>query len=207
MFNEAMFICILHKGIIGRILTIYHRFTTVFVLPINVISICNKQKPHAREAQIEAGLERVRARTMAMHSSEDVGAATATMFTELEKLGIQNLRGGITIIKAGDKQEVWGVTNLPDGKTIRSIGEFDMHLHPLWRELLKAKLNNGDYNYYRLAGKDKEDYINILNATPNYLSQPIKEFPDVHVQSYFFGEGAIWTNSLQPHSEETKQVP
>jgi hypothetical protein len=143
---------------------------------------------------------------MAMHSSEDVGAATATMFTELEKLGIQNLRGGITIIKAGDKQEVWGVTNLPDGKTIRSIGEFDMHLHPLWRELLKAKLNNGDYNYYRLAGKDKEDYINILNATPNYLSQPIKDFPDVHVQSYFFGEGAIWTNSLQPHSEEDKQV-
>jgi hypothetical protein len=97
----------------------------------------------AREAKIEAGLERVRARTMAMHSSEDVGAATATMFTEIEKLGIENLRGGITIIKAGDKQEVWGVTNLPDGKTIRSIGEFDMHLHPLWRELLKAKLNNG----------------------------------------------------------------
>jgi hypothetical protein len=61
-------------------------------------------------------------------------------------------------------------------RTIRSIGEFDMHLHPLWRELLKAKLNNGDYNYYRLAGKDKEDYINILNATPNYLSQPNKRF-------------------------------
>jgi hypothetical protein len=67
-------------------------------------------------------------------------------------------------------------------------------------------VNNGDYNYYRLAGKDKEDYINILNTTPNYLSQPIKEFPDVHVQSYFFGEGAIWTNSLEPHSDEQKQT-
>jgi hypothetical protein len=34
----------------------------------------------------------------------------------------------------------------------------------------------------------------------------IKDFPDVHVQSYFFGEGAIWTNSLEPHSEEQKQT-
>jgi signal transduction histidine kinase len=201
-----MYIALTIKELSEESSQIYNRFTTVFGHTYRRYLDLQQAEANAREAQIEAGLERVRARTMAMHSSEDVGAATATMFTELEKLGIQNLRGGITIIKAGDKQEVWGVTNLPDGKTIRSIGEFDMHLHPLWRELLKAKLNNGDYNYYRLAGKDKEDYINILNATPNYLSQPIKDFPDVHVQSYFFGEGAIWTNSLQPHSEEDKQV-
>ena len=206
MFNEGDVYAWTEKELTEDELTIYRRFTTVISLTYKRYKDLQQAEAQAREAKIEAGLERVRARTMAMHNSEDVGAATATMFTELEKLGIQNLRGGITIIKAGDKQEVWGVTNLPDGRTIRSIGEFDMHLHALWRELLKAKVNNGDYNYYRLAGKDKEDYINILNATPNYLSQPIKEFPDVHVQSYFFGEGAIWTNSLQPHSEEDKQV-
>ena len=206
MFKEGDVYAWTEKELTEDELTIYRRFTTVISLTYKRYKDLQQAEAQAREAKIEAGLERVRARTMAMHSSEDVGAATATMFTELEKLGIQNLRGGITVIKAGDKQEVWGVTNLPDGRIIRSIGEFDMHLHALWRELLKAKLNNGDYNYYRLAGKDKEDYINILNATPNYLSQPIKDFPDVHVQSYFFGEGAIWTNSLQPHSEEDKQV-
>ncbi len=165
-----------------------------------------KAEANAREAQIEAGLERVRARTMAMHSSNDVGVATATMFTELEKLGIENLRGGITIIKPDQKQEVWSVTNMADGRTVRAIGVFDMKLHPLWRALLEGKERKEEYLYYWMAGKDKEDYINILNATPNYLAQPIKEFPDVHVQSYFFGEGAVWTNSLQPHSEEDKQV-
>ena len=81
-----------------------------------------------------------------------------------------------------------------------------MRLHPLWRALFKAKENKESYDYYWLAGKDKEDYVAILNATPNYLGQPIKEIPDVHVQSYFFGEGGVWTNSLQPHSEEDKQV-
>ncbi len=206
MFNEGDVYAWTEKELTEDELTIYRRFTTVISLTYKRYKDLQQAEAQAKEARIEAGLERVRSKTMAMHSSEDVGAATATMFTELEKLGIQNLRGGITIIKAGDKQEVWGVTNLPDGKTIRSIGEFDMHLHPLWRELLKAKLNNGDYNYYRLAGKDKENYINILNATPNYLSQPIKDFPDVHVQSYFFGEGAIWTNSLEPHSDEQMQT-
>jgi hypothetical protein len=182
------------------------RFARVFGLLYRRFLDLQKAEANATEAKIEASLERVRARTMAMHNSDDVSAATATMFTELEKLGIQNLRGGITIIKPDEKQEVWAVTNLADGRTIRSIGVFDMHLHPLWRELLKAQVDKNDYNYYWLAGKDKEDYIDILNATPNYLAQPIKEFPDVHVQSYFFGEGAIWTNSLEPHSEEQKQT-
>jgi signal transduction histidine kinase len=182
------------------------RFARVFGLLYRRFLDLQKAEANAREAQIEAGLERVRARTMAMHSSEDVSMATATMFTELEKLGIENLRGGITIIQPDQTQEVWSITNLPDGKTIRAIGVFDMRLHPLWRALFKAKDNKEDYDYYWLAGKEKEDYIAILNETPNYLAQPIKEIPDVHVQSYFFGEGGVWTNSLQPHSEEDKQI-
>jgi signal transduction histidine kinase len=48
--------------------------------------------------------------------------------------------------------------------------------------------------------------VRILNKSPNYLSQPIKEFPNVHFQVYFFGEGGVWANSLQPHSEEDKQI-
>jgi signal transduction histidine kinase len=182
------------------------KFASVFSLTFRRYQDLKKAEAQARESQIEAGLERVRARTMAMHSSNDVGVATATMFTELEKLGIENLRGGITIIKPDQIQEVWSVTNIADGRTVRAIGVFDMKLHPLWRALLEGKERKEEYLYYWMAGKDKEDYINILNATPNYLSQPIKEFPDVHVQCYFFGEGAVWTNSLQPHSEEDKQV-
>ena len=38
------------------------------------------------------------------------------------------------------------------------------------------------------------------------MPQSIQQFPDVHFQVYYFGEGAVWTNSLQPHSEEDKQV-
>jgi signal transduction histidine kinase len=206
MFNEGDVYAWTEKELTEHELTIYRRFTTVISLTYKRYKDLQQAEAQAREAKIEAGLERVRARTMAMHSSDDVSAATATMFTELEKLGIQNLRGGITIIKPDQTQEVWSVNNLAEGKTVTAIGVFDMRLHPFWREIFKGFEKKDDYHYYWLAGRDKEEYIAILNSTPNYLAQPIKDFPDVHVQSYFFGEGAIWTNSLQPHSEEDKQV-
>jgi signal transduction histidine kinase len=190
----------------GSTINLLERFAAVFNLTYTRFNDLQQAEAQANEAQIEAGLERVRAKTMAMHSSEDVSTATATMFTELEKLGIQNLRGGITIIKPDQTQEVWAISNLPEGRAIRSIGVFDMNLHPFWQDTLKKRNNNEDFGYYWLAGKDKQNYIDILNSTPNYLKQPIKEFPDVHAQTYFFGEGAIWTNSLALHTEEQKHT-
>src|SRR5436309_5162728 len=51
----------------------------------------------AREAAIEAALERVRVRAAAMHDSKDISSASAAMFNELDKLGIAKLRCGIAI--------------------------------------------------------------------------------------------------------------
>jgi hypothetical protein len=62
------------------------RFAKVFDLTYTRFNDLKQAEAQAREAKIEAALERVRAKTMAMHSSEDVSAATATMFTELEKI-------------------------------------------------------------------------------------------------------------------------
>jgi signal transduction histidine kinase len=182
------------------------RATSVFSLAYTRFSDLQQAEANAREAQIEAGLERVRARTMAMHSSEDVSTATATMFTELEKLGIENYRGGITNIRADQTQEVWSVNNLAEGKTVKAVGTFDMNMHPIWQRLFQGWEKKEEFQYGYLTGKEKEDYIKILNTTPDYLSKPIQNFPDMHFQSYYFGEGAVWSYSLQPHLEEDKQV-
>jgi signal transduction histidine kinase len=182
------------------------RATNVFSFAYTRFQDLQNAEIRAREAQIELALERVRARTMAMHSSEDVTSATATMFTELEKLGIENVRGGIAIISENKTMEVWGVTNIADGKTVKGAGTFDMGAHPLWQQLFKGWENKNESFIGYLAGKEKEDYIKIINSNPGYLSQPLVQLPDMNFQSYYFGQGAIWTYSLQPHSEEDKQV-
>jgi signal transduction histidine kinase len=185
---------------------IFNRFAGVFGQTYRRYLDLQKAEAQAREAQIEVSLERVRAKTMAMHNSEDVSAATATMFIELEKLGIENFRCGINHIKSNRTQEVWSVANVAEGKTVKAVGVFEIDAHPFWQQMYNDWMDKKEFVYYYLEGKEKEDYVKILNATPNYLSQPIREFPDIYFQIYFFGEGAVWAMSLQPHSEEDKQV-
>ncbi len=189
-----------------REIEILNRFAKVFEQAYTRFLDLQKAEAQAREAQIEVSLERVRAKTMAMHSSEDVSSATATMFTELEKLGIENFRGGITNIKTNHTQDVWSVNNLAEGKVVRAIAIFNIDAHPFWQLIYKEWEKKKEFLHYFLAGKEKEDYIKILNSTQNYLSHPIKQFPDVHFQVYYFNEGGVWTNSLKPHSDEDKQI-
>ncbi|MDQ6609945.1 MAG: hypothetical protein M3Y85_09010, partial [Bacteroidota bacterium] len=194
---------------------ILKRFGKVFEQTYTRFLDLQKAEAQAREAQIEVSLERVRARTMAMHSSEDVSAATATMFTELEKLGIENLRCGITIIHKNKTQEVWSVSNTIDvsedgttqqKKIVLAASTFDMNAHPLWKLIYEKWIDKENFLHYYLAGKEKEDYFKILNTTKNYLPQAIQQFPDTNFEVYFFAEGGVWASSLQPHSEEDKQI-
>jgi len=190
----------------GESKTVMKRFANVFNLTYNRFLDLQKAEAQAREAQIEAGLERVRARTMAMHNSEDVTTTISTVFTELEKLGIENLRCGISIISKDRTMEVWSVSNVGEGKIVKGAGSFDMNAQPIWQHLYEGWEKKEELQESFLAGKEKEDYIKILNANPTYLSQPIRELPDMYREAYYFGEGAVWTYSLQPHSDEHKQV-
>ena len=118
---------------------ILKRFASVVDLTFKRYFDLQKAEANAKEAQIETSLERVRSKTMAMHSSDDVTSATATMFTELEKLGIENLRCGISVISKNKTMEVWSVSNVDEGKTVKVlVDSFDMNAHPVWQNLYEG---------------------------------------------------------------------
>src|SRR5579871_431205 len=190
----------------GESVRLLERFAGVFEQTYTRFLDLQKAEAQSREAQIQLALERVRVKTMAMHDSEDVTAATETMFDELQKLGINNLRGGITNILPEKTMEVFGITNMSDGKTMKGFTLFDMNAHPLWQRLFKSWNNKEEVFIDYLAGKEKQDYINVVNTRQNYLPQSISEFPDTHFQTYRFDQGAIWTYSLEPHNEAEKEI-
>jgi hypothetical protein len=98
-----------------------------------------KAEAQAREAQIEAALERVRAQTMAMHSSEDVGKCVVKMFSELTALGVdEGTRFGIGILNHdNENNQLW--TARKDGEEVNMhIGTIDMASHPLLKSARKA---------------------------------------------------------------------
>ena len=78
---------------------LFKRFLKVFELSYRRYLDIEKAEAQAREARIETSLERVRSKTMAMHSSNDVGDTVSTMFDEFVRLGIQTNRCGILIFK------------------------------------------------------------------------------------------------------------
>jgi signal transduction histidine kinase/tetratricopeptide (TPR) repeat protein len=160
-----------------------------------------------RDLEIETALERVRTRAMAMQSSEDVGICVATMFAELDKLGVKNIRCGIAVLHPSQTMEVWSFNTSEDGKTRHGTGLHDVNAHPLWQSLYQGWEQKMESAHYFLQGQDRINYFRVVTNNPNYkLSDAVIELPDQHFQAYYFPEGAIWTFSLHPHSDKDKQI-
>ena len=187
------------KNILGRFAVEFERTYTRFL-------DLQKAEEQARESQIQLALERVRARTMAMHNSEDVTSATETMFNELKKLGIDNLRCGIANIHLNKTFDVFGVTNLTRGNTMSGFGLFGMDEHPIWQRWFESWKNKEEVFIAYIAGQEKEEYFNNINIHRNYLPQQIINFPDSFFQAYYFEQGAVWVYSLLKHSEPEKDI-
>jgi ribosome maturation protein Sdo1 len=116
----------------------------------------------AREAQIEAALERVRSKAMAMQKSDDLSIAVATIFDELDKLKLGMLRCGIGILnKEKRTADVWTTTISEQGKTVQVSGDESMDIHPLLQGAFNAWLEQTDFSLV-LEGEELKKYYKAL---------------------------------------------
>ena len=131
-----------------------------------------KAEAQAREAQIEAALERVRAQTMAMHNSEDVGKCVVKMFSELMALGVdEGTRFGIGILNPNNENnQLWTARKERDEVNMH-IGNLDMSSHPLLKSAREAWKAQIPLHKYVLEGEDLLDYYQMLNNAPDYKIQ------------------------------------
>src|SRR6187399_2091743 len=104
--------------------SILSRFAKVFDQTYTRFNDLKQAEAQAREGKIEAALERVRSRAMAMHKSEDLNPAVATVFEELDKLNIGILRCGIAIMdKEKPRGDVWITVKSEQSNTIQVSGD------------------------------------------------------------------------------------
>lgn len=190
-------------------LIIFKRFRNVFELAYRRFIDIEIAMEQAREAKIEAALERVRSKTMAMHNSHDVGVTVCTLFDEVLKLGLdKSIRCGIGILEGTEHMETWSATSSPNGEVDLKMGMLDMTVHPMLIELKKA-WKRGETGYsYQYIGDDVTKYYDALNNESEYPffveldSLPEKEFHN----SFFFSEGILFAFTLNPISEEAAKV-
>ena len=138
--------------------SLQRRAASVFDMAYRRYLDLKKAEAQAREAKIEAALERVRAKAMAMHKSEDLNPAVATVFEELDKLNIGILRCGIAIMdKEKPRGDVWITVKSEQSNTIQVSGDESLDYHPLLRGAYDGWLKQEDFSYV-LQGEDLISY-------------------------------------------------
>jgi signal transduction histidine kinase len=175
-----------------------------------------KQKTNAllqaqnRELAIEAALERVRAQTMAMHNSEDVGRCIIKLFGELTGLGVsETTRCGIGIFNHDNEiMELWTASKDERGGVNMNIGNLDMTMHPLLQSGRNAWKDKKDINFYILEGEDLLVYFQTINAAPGYSAKfDIDNLPKRYFHyDFVFDQGILFAFSHEPLSDELSSI-
>jgi signal transduction histidine kinase len=162
-----------------------------------------------RELEVEAALERVRSKTMAMHNSSDVGATVITLFDEVMKLGIdKSIRCGIGILEGSDLMETWSANYSPSGNVDLKMGMLNMTIHPMLVGLKKAWKSKKKGYTYHFIGKDVLKYYTALNNEPEYpYNADLKTLPvNVYHNSFFYSSGILFAFTENPISKEGAKV-
>jgi len=188
---------------------IFIRFAKVFEQTYTRFLDLQKAEAQTREAQIEAALERVRSKTMAMHNSEDVGATVLSMFDELVNIGVdKKTRSGIGILNDSNIMELWTASFDPEGKASLQIGKLDMRLHPLLMGVKNTWKNNEPRHTYDLVGEDMLNYFTIINNAPDYNAKiDLKSLPKkIFHNAFTFSDGALFVFTQKPISDEMANI-
>ncbi|MCW3114034.1 MAG: hypothetical protein JWR18_2430, partial [Segetibacter sp.] len=186
---------------------ILQRFSKVFDLSYTRFLDLQKAEAQAREAQIELGLERVRARAMAMQKSEELKELIGTVFTELTKLDIVLTRCLIMIYNTGTNGSTWWMANAeapsdPIGLYIKN------HEHKPYLAYINA-WRQREYKWqYILEGEDKKEWDDFLfvetelSLLPDFVIAGMKEPERVYLNASFNSFGNLTLASLEPLSTE-----
>jgi len=117
-----------------------------------------------RELEIETALERVRARTMAMHSSDELAEASSLLFRQMESLGISTYGSGFTIWDEDRDKLISWVCNA-DG-SLNPPFYLPMTEESWHREQYESWKKGEDFIVKDLAGEEWKAYFRYLRSFP-----------------------------------------
>jgi signal transduction histidine kinase len=191
-------------------LNILKRFSNVFNLSYQRYIDITLAEAQAKEAQIELGLERVRARAMAMQSTDELADLIVAVFQELQKLDMELTRGLLWIFNPEDKSATAWLTNVEDPN--RADGyHVPFHNHPAYKSLLKGWQNRQEKWQYDLKGKIKDRWDDELvygyfKSLPNKVKKVMKEPERVILYGSFNKYGVIQTAGLEALSDHNQEI-
>lgn len=184
------------------------RFGSVFQQAYKRFLDLQKAEAQTREAQIEASLERVRSKTMAMHDSQDVGETVVAMFDEFARLGLESHRSGIFIFDQDETLVVWAAWRKREGKAGLIAGTLPIKEHDIFQSALRAWKKGDPFHQYLLEGDGLVEYYKVLDRTETYSVKfdlgnlPAKEYHS----DFYFKHGALFAFTGDPIPEAHARI-
>ncbi len=163
-------------------------------------------KEKNRKLEIEAALEKVRVKATAMRTSSELAETSSVLFQQLNDLQINAIRTGVGIFdEANDAMEIWLTTVSDSQGVVRILDYVNLHIHPVYENIIPARKQNKPFAITELAGNDVKQYYQTMST---YLSLPKHQVynPNEYFYSFFFSEGAINVISKQALSNEECNV-
>jgi signal transduction histidine kinase/ketosteroid isomerase-like protein len=190
MFAEGSFYVVTENELTPQEIQVFNRFVSVLSLTYRRYNDLRQAEAQARAATIEAALERVRAKAMAMHSSADVSEAASMVFTELRKLNIKLIRSGVGVLsKETTMCQIYAATSSEAGDGLSLVGWANLTGHPVLENIYNNWLQGNDY-FPELSGELLKTYYEQLAQG---LSVPVPNF-SVNEKQF----GAFLTSSTSP---------
>src|SRR4029077_12876846 len=145
-FSEGLFYAWTEEPYLADEINVLNRFKRIVDLTFRRYFDLQKAEAQAREATIEAALEKVRGKAMAMHNSNDLSVTASMVFTELRKLGINPIRCGVGLLnKESRKAQLYSATSSADGDSLSLVGWVILSEHPVLEKIYESWLDNEEY--------------------------------------------------------------
>jgi hypothetical protein len=179
---------------------VFKRFAKVFEQTYTRFLDLQKAEAQAREAQIEAALERVRSKAMSMHSSEDLNATIGAFYRELEQFSITPRRCGVGLLQKNRIAELSTMNTIEHGNSIEIIGILKMEGHWVLDGVYDNWILQKEFHPV-LRGNEIKEYNQLLRPQVAF-----PEYPNDSAQFgyfFFFPEGGVyaWTEKEMKEDE------
>ncbi len=152
------------------------RFAGVFEQTYTRFLDLKKAEEQAREAQIEAALERVRSRTMAMYKSDELNEVITLVFKELRALDI--FMHGAMVYLFDDPDEGFSLWLQDSAFSFAKIVQFTLMDHPFFNSLIKAKDSAGKILTDLLNKREKDRFFefSLEHSDLQHVTEERKQF-------------------------------
>jgi signal transduction histidine kinase len=206
-FSKGMLTFSTHEPRPPETLHLLERFAAVFDLTYTRFLDLKNAEAQAREAQIEAALERVRSKAMAMHNSGDLSVTVTAVFTELRRLGVHTIRAGVALYSQGRSAPTFYATTAAGNDTELAItGSPDPSINPCLAMQYEAWQKKENYSPV-LKGEELKAYYSALSLQPSSHSKGGKPFDHEEYGYYLpFSEGNFYAWSEKPYTTEELSI-